>query len=147
QELAYLEQPVGTAAGGDYSVDRELQAVAVGTPDNPPIMRAAFREGIGCVAMAPDQDWGDLDSLPLLDRAPLAGDPADIPWPDGDLLGTSAPGGTVDVAALEAAAQWAFERESPEQVTLSLLVVHDGEIALERYAPGVDMSTRTRTWS
>jgi CubicO group peptidase (beta-lactamase class C family) len=32
-------------------------------------------------------------------------------------------------------------------VTLSLLVVHDGNIIHERYAPGVDMSTRTRTWS
>ena len=32
-------------------------------------------------------------------------------------------------------------------MTLSLLVVHDGKIVHERYAPGVDMSTRTRTWS
>jgi CubicO group peptidase (beta-lactamase class C family) len=30
---------------------------------------------------------------------------------------------------------------------LSLLVVHDGRIVHERYAPGVDMTTRTRTWS
>ncbi|MDX1578532.1 MAG: serine hydrolase, partial [Gemmatimonadota bacterium] len=33
------------------------------------------------------------------------------------------------------------------QVTLSLLVVHDGRLIHERYAPGVDMTTRTRTWS
>jgi CubicO group peptidase (beta-lactamase class C family) len=32
-------------------------------------------------------------------------------------------------------------------VTLSLVVVHDGRIVHERYAPGVDMGTRTRTWS
>jgi CubicO group peptidase (beta-lactamase class C family) len=32
-------------------------------------------------------------------------------------------------------------------VTLSLLVVHGGRIVHERYAPGVDASTRTRTWS
>jgi CubicO group peptidase (beta-lactamase class C family) len=49
--------------------------------------------------------------------------------------------------ALQAASNWAFERESPEQVTLSLLVVHNGMIVHERYAPGVDMTTRTRTWS
>lgn len=36
---------------------------------------------------------------------------------------------------------------SPYQVTLSLLVVHDGKIVHERYADGVDMHTRTRTWS
>jgi CubicO group peptidase (beta-lactamase class C family) len=45
------------------------------------------------------------------------------------------------------ASDWAFERESAEQVTLSLLVLHHGEIILERYADGVDMNTRTRTWS
>ncbi len=32
-------------------------------------------------------------------------------------------------------------------MTLSLLVVHDGRIVHERYAPGVDVTTRTRTWS
>jgi CubicO group peptidase (beta-lactamase class C family) len=53
----------------------------------------------------------------------------------------------VDAAALQAASDWAFERESEYQVTLSLLVVHDGKIIHEHYAPGVEMSTRTRTWS
>ena len=32
-------------------------------------------------------------------------------------------------------------------MTLSLLIVHDGRIVHERYAPGVDVTTRTRTWS
>jgi CubicO group peptidase (beta-lactamase class C family) len=40
-----------------------------------------------------------------------------------------------------------FERSSPEQKTISLLVLHKGEIVLERYADGFDMTTRTRTWS
>lgn len=146
QELAYLENPIGTADGGDYAVDAGLQAVAIGTSANPPVMRAAFREGLGCVVMAPDQDWDDIDSMPKLELPP-PGDAADIPWPNGDRLDSRAADESVDAEALEAAAEWAFERESPEQVTLSLLVVHDGEIVLERYAPGVEMSTRTRTWS
>src|SRR5690606_8313596 len=50
-------------------------------------------------------------------------------------------------AALQAASDWAFKRESPEQVTVSLIVVHDGRIVHERYAPGFDVTTRTRTWS
>jgi CubicO group peptidase (beta-lactamase class C family) len=53
----------------------------------------------------------------------------------------------VDAGALAAASDWAFERETPEQVTLSLLIVHGGQIIHERYAPGVNMSTKTRTWS
>ena len=47
----------------------------------------------------------------------------------------------------QAASDWAFGRESPEQVTLSLIVLHRGNIIHERYAAGVDMHTRTRTWS
>ena len=38
----------------------------------------------------------------------------------------------VDASALAAASDWAFDRESPEQVTLSLMVVHRGKIIHER---------------
>jgi CubicO group peptidase (beta-lactamase class C family) len=147
QELAFLPQPVGTPQGGDYEVDWARKAVAVGAEAGAPIMRAAFREGIGCVILAPDQTFADIERLPKLDLAPPAGDPARIPWPDGDLIedGGLPPG--IDAAALQAASDWAFNRESPEQVTLSLLIVHDGRIVLERYAPGVNVTTRTRTWS
>ena len=31
QELAYLRQPVGTTQGGDYKIDPERKAVAIGT--------------------------------------------------------------------------------------------------------------------
>ena len=146
-ELAFLPEAVGTAAGGDYVVDRERQMVAIGKPDGVPVIRAAFREGIGCVILAPDQTFEDIDSLPLLDTPPAPGDPATIAWPDGDLVEDAALSADVDAAALWAASDWAFDRESNYQDTLSLLIVHDGKIVHERYAPGVDMSTRTRTWS
>ncbi len=147
QELAYLPQPVGAAEGGDYKVDWERRAVAVGVPGGTPVMRAAFREGIGCVVLAPDQTFEDIDKLPRLDMPPLPGDPARIPWPEGDRVEDAALPEEVDREALAAASDWAFERESPEQVTLSLLVVYKGRLIHERYAPGVDMLTRTRTWS
>ena len=79
--------------------------------------------------------------------APLAGNPAEIAWPDGDRIEDAPLPAGVDAAALQAASDWAFDRESPEQVTLSLLVVKGGQIIHERYAPGVDVTTRTRTWS
>jgi CubicO group peptidase (beta-lactamase class C family) len=147
QELAYVTHPVGTAAGGDYSVNPELRAVAVGGGQSGPVIRAAFREGIGCVVMSPDQDFTAIDELPRQTLPPLAGDPAQIPWPDGDLLSNTAVGDDVDSSALQAASDWAFNRDTPEQDTLSLLVVHRGQIIHERYAQGVDMHTRTRTWS
>ncbi len=147
QELAFLPRPVGTPSGGDYEVDWRRQAVAIGAPGGTPIMRAAYREGIGCVILAPDQTFEDIDGLPELTLPPPAGDPAATAWPDGDLLGDGSLPAGVDWRALQAASDWAFDRPTPEQVTLSLMVVHDGRIIHERYAPGVDMTTKTRTWS
>ena len=147
QELAYLREPVGTPAGGDYEIDRERRAVAIGKAADGPVMRAAFREGIGCVIMAPDQTFDAIDSLPVVDMPAPPGDPATTPWPMGDLLTDKSLPAGVDDAVLQAASHWAFNRESPQQVTLSLVVVHDGKIIHERYAPGVDQTTRTRTWS
>jgi CubicO group peptidase (beta-lactamase class C family) len=149
QELAFLPSPVGTAQDGAYyTVDEERQAVAIGSPEGgTPVMRAAFREGVGCVILAPDQTLEDIDTLPQLNLPYPPGDPATIPWPQGDLVEQRSLPSDIDAAALEAASDWAFDRESPEQVTLSLLVVHNGQLIHERYAPGVDVSTRTRTWS
>jgi CubicO group peptidase (beta-lactamase class C family) len=147
QELAYIDTPVGTAQSGDYLVDTARKAVQVGTDVNQPIMRSAYRTGLGCVAMAPHQNFDDIDSLPELGTPALAGDPATIPWPDGDLVPPQKLPSTIDAAALQAASDWAFNRESKEQVTLSLLVVYKGQLIHERYAPGITIQTRTRTWS
>jgi len=147
QELAFLPDPIGTAEGGDYSVDWERRAVAIGAPGYVPTMRAAFRDGLGCVIMAPDQTFDDIDELPILSTPPLPGNPDGIPWPNGDLTGPINLPESVNEDALLAASDWAFHRESPEQVTLSLIVVHDGKIIHERYAQGVERTTKTRTWS
>lgn len=147
QELAYLQNPVGSPRGGDYEIDRERRAVAIGEPGGTPVMRAAFREGIGCVIMAPDQTFEDIETLPELTMEPPPGDADTVPWPDGDLVEDEPLPAGVDSAALEAAAEWAFDRPTDEQVTISLLVVKGDQIVLERYAPGFDRDTRTRTWS
>ncbi|MDP6653632.1 MAG: serine hydrolase [Gammaproteobacteria bacterium] len=147
KELAFFREPIGTPQGGDYKVDRNRRAVEIGATGAVPVMRAVFREGIGCVILPPDQDLGDIDRLPELTLPYPPGDAARIPWPNGDLLENTGLPTVVDGDALQAASDWAFDRESEEQVTLSLLVVYNGEIIHERYAPGFDVTTRTRTWS
>ncbi len=147
QELAYLREPVGTADGGEYVIDHDLRAVAIGGPESGTIIRAAFREGIGCVVMPPEQTFDDIDSLPKLELPYPDGDPATIPWPNGDMVAAKPLPAKVNAAALQAASDWSFDRESAEQVTLSLMVIHKGDIIHERYAPGIDRTTRTRTWS
>ncbi len=149
QELAFFRgNHVGTPQGGDYKVHHDWRAVTIGDPNGPaPAMTAAFREGVGCVILPPDQTVADIGELPILELAPPPGDPATIAWPEGDLLGDAVMPEYIDQAALDAASNWSFERDTPEQVTLSLLVVHRGQIVHERYADGVGMHTRTRTWS
>lgn len=146
QELAYLKNPIGTSKAGDYKVDWDQKTVAVGVAPNE-IMRAVYRKGIGCVILAPDQTFANTSELPMLDLAPLEGDFNNIPWPNGDLVPKTKLPKYIDTKALNNASGWAFERESKEQVTLSLIVVHKGNIILERYAEGVNMTTKTRTWS
>ncbi len=136
-----------SAEGGAYRINRGLHAVAVGGGVEGPIIRAAFREGVGCVVMSPTQDWSDIKDLPEQVLPPLAGDPAKIDWPMGDRIQGKPLPSQIDAAALQAASDWAFERSTPEQDTLSLLIVHRGDIVHERYATGIDMTTRTRTWS
>ncbi len=148
QELAYVdERRFGLTRATVATIDRNNRAVTFGGNGMGAPITAVFREGIGCVVMAPDQTTEDIDSLPAITLAPPAGDPAEIDWPMGDRLPERPLPAAVDADALEAAARWAFERDTPEQDTLSLMVVHKGQVLLERYAEGVDMHTRTRTWS
>jgi CubicO group peptidase (beta-lactamase class C family) len=147
QELAFFREPIGSADGGDYNIDWNRRAVEIGASGAVPVMRAVFREGIGCVILPPDQTLADIDGLPELTLPLPPGDPARIPWPNGDLVNSDGLLAGVDAVALEAASDWAFDRDSKEQVTLSLIVVYNGEIIHERYADGFDVSTRTRTWS
>ncbi|MEM9936954.1 MAG: serine hydrolase, partial [Bacteroidota bacterium] len=147
QELAY-SRPRGSALQGKYSIDYDRKTISVGEDGGQiPVMRAAYREGIGCVIMAPDQTLAEVETLPEITTPPLAGNAADILWPMGDKVEPVALPEGMDVDKLLAASNWAFERESPEQVTLSLLILHKGKILHERYADGVNMSTKTRTWS
>lgn len=147
QEVAYLRDPVGTVEGGNYVIEREHGAVAVGGGDDGVQIRAAFREGIGCVVLSPDQSVDDIDSLPELTLAYPDFNPATTSWPNGDLVDEKPIPAGVDGSLLQAASDWAFDRPTEEQDTLSLIVVHKGEIIHERYADGIDMATRTRTWS
>ncbi|PHQ28512.1 serine hydrolase domain-containing protein [Leeuwenhoekiella nanhaiensis] len=147
QELAYLEEPVGTAAGGDYVIDYKNKTVTIAASDSTSIMRAAYRAGIGCVILPPNQTFEIIEELPKQQLAPLSGDAASIPWPDGDLTKKQKLPKYIDKKLLQEASDWSFNRESEEQVTLSLLVLHKGQIIHERYAEGVDMHTKTRTWS
>jgi CubicO group peptidase (beta-lactamase class C family) len=147
QELKYLRNPIGNAQGGNYIIDWNRKTVTIGSTENTIVMRAVFREGIGCTILAPNQTFDKIDDLPIQSLPPLPGNSTTISWPEGDLVRKQKLPKYIDANVLAEASKWSFERESPEQVTLSLIVVHKGQIIHERYADGVDMYTKTRTWS
>ena len=88
-----------------------------------------------------------IDDLPIQTLAPLADDASKIAWPDGDLVPKIKLPKGVTATGILAASDWSFNRATPEQNTLSLIIVHKGKIIHERYAEGVDKHTKTRTWS
>lgn len=147
QELKYLKRTIGNAQGGDYTIDWDRKTVTIGPTKDTPVMRAVFREGIGCIILAPNQTFEVIDNLPTQSLPPLSGNTATIPWPEGDLVKKQKLPKYIDADLLAGASKWSFERESPEQITLSLIVVHKGQIIHERYAEGVNIYTKTRTWS
>ena len=109
QELKLVDGVVGTAKGGDYVVDQARKAVAIGSPwGGAPTMRAAYREGIGCVILSPDQTFEDIDQLPKISTPPPAGDAATIPWPDGDKIDAMPLPAGISANALQAASDWSF---------------------------------------
>ena len=155
QELAYLKEPIGNEQGGNYQIDRKLKMVSVGgnhgdateSDNEGTSISAVFRDGIGCVVLAPDQNSDDIATLPSIKIAQLKHDPATTDWPQGDLIKPLPQSNAIDQHLLDKASNWAFERATPEQDTLSLIVVHKGKIVHERYSDGIDVNTRTRTWS
>ena len=147
EELAYLgERVVGTASDGNYSVDLNRRGVLVGDGADGVQIGAVFRQGIGCVVMPPGMALEDTATFPSLPSSERPSDLDSVPWPLGDQIRASVLPEARKVA-VQGVSDWAFDRASPEQVTVSLVIVKGGQIIHERYAPGFDRHTKTRTWS
>jgi CubicO group peptidase (beta-lactamase class C family) len=103
---------------------------------------AIFREGIGCTAAEGKtveelraQGSGAATALPEPDPA--------VQWPEGDAtLVDNLPQG-VDATLLKQAVDFAFDEPEPEtpRRTRGIVVVYQGRIIAERYAPGFDKRT------
>jgi hypothetical protein len=94
---------------------------------------AIYRDGYGCTLKR-----GALAELPPL--TPVA----DKPLPDA-LPGTPQMRNDVDYAAIDAALDAAFADD--EAATRAVLVVKDGAVVAERYAPGFSAATPFLSWS
>jgi len=108
---------------------------------------AAYTEGLGCTLV---HDRLDPDRRRY--ARPLAQFSADAPtradlWPGGAQRAPAGPG--VDVQALDAALELAFAEPDPRRpvFTRAVVVVHEGRLIAERYAPGFDADMPLPGWS
>jgi CubicO group peptidase (beta-lactamase class C family) len=104
--------------------------------------RAVFRDGYGCTL----EGGAPLPALPPPRVAAPDPQRAQRPWPEGERV---APAPGVDAAKLAAALQAAFAEPDPQRLrrTRAVVVVHDGRIVAERYAPGYTPASVFHGWS
>ncbi len=111
----------------------EVVALVLGMPR----ARAVFRPGLGCT-----QVYGDPPVPAAL--APAAPPAPDLPWSAGGAAPAEPP-----AAAVEAAIERAFAEPGPprRRQTRAVVVVQDGRLVAERYAPGYGPETPMLSWS
>lgn len=81
--------------------------------------------------------------------APEPANPEAVPWPMGDLLSSDPLPVNVDQTKLAAALDKVFSEPIPNHLkrTRAAVIVYDGRILAERYAPGITKDTRLISWS
>ncbi|HSB68145.1 MAG TPA: serine hydrolase [Candidatus Methylomirabilis sp.] len=110
--------------------------------------RAIYHPDIGCVLMnGASQRPLAFSTGPGRVAGPWPG--ADRPWPAGERVMTDSPPWGVDAVKLGEAVESAFSEPDPVRLrrTRAVVVVHDGRILAERYAPGFTPATPLLGWS
>ncbi len=111
--------------------------------------KAIFRHGLGCTLMIGDMENIDLSaegaSVSIRDTH---GSQNGV-WPDGELVDTEHLPHALDGDKLKQAVDWAFKEPDPDLLrrTRALVIVYDGRIVAERYAPGFTANTPLPGWS
>jgi hypothetical protein len=107
---------------------------------------AVYREGRGCTLAIGISAEALRAQSPLPAPAPTRRDPE---WPEGERVDSTRPVRGLDIAALRAAVDAAFDapEPAPSRRTRAVVVVHDGRIIAERYAPGFSAEMPLLGWS
>ncbi|MEM7139026.1 MAG: serine hydrolase domain-containing protein [Myxococcota bacterium] len=133
---------VGLAADGfnfrsaEVDIDQGAQTVTVSHPGEPP-RQAVYALSQGCVILPRGTDALGFEPVSIEWRGPAADDP----WPLGE---TVTPGvSPIGRDALDAA----MERHMDRPGLRAIVVVHQGELVGETYAPGYGAMVPQRGWS
>ena len=132
---AYRSTPLDLVRVG---VDRASRSVT-GTLAGAARRTAVYRDGLGCV-LAIDATAAALAGVALPPLAPRAG----APWPDGESDSSPSPAPALARVLDDA---FADRADALPKRTRAVVVVHEGRIVAERYAPGITRATRLPGWS
>ncbi|MBP1740575.1 MAG: serine hydrolase [Deltaproteobacteria bacterium] len=151
-QITYREDvsPINPLAGIiDFKIDHAQKKVVAGSFG---LFKstALYREGCGCTLVTGTSEEA-LRKQQLTSPDPTAPLPRDpnAPWPIGDGGASEQGSGEVNTEKLKAALDAAFIESNPEKkkMTRAVLIVYDGKLIGERYAPDFDKSTSLLGWS
>ncbi|KIC93070.1 serine hydrolase domain-containing protein [Flavihumibacter solisilvae] len=128
-----------TADPGDSSVTATVAGLAR--------KKAIYRQGLGCTLINGTSE-AEVRKQKGAPGQMLLQDPDTIPWPNGDLLPLEPVKG-INQALLHHAMQVAFRETDPDRPlrTRAVVVLYEGQLIAEQYAPGFDRHTPMLSWS
>jgi CubicO group peptidase (beta-lactamase class C family) len=110
--------------------------------------RAIYHKQLGSILLS-GIDEEEIRSWEVNIPDPLPSHPESVPWPYGDLIQDSEEPSGINKKQIEKALDAVFSEPDPENLrrTRAVIVVFDGEIIAERYAPGITKNTPLIGWS
>ncbi|HKX98754.1 MAG TPA: serine hydrolase [Steroidobacteraceae bacterium] len=141
EDGSFVEVPDARRAAQAANVDRDARSVSLTLPNGITRTAREFPDQ-GCVILPRGRD--DVYFTPRRVQSALP-DPSTQPWPMGDLLPSTPLPADIDARKLVQAAAAAFD--PPEALTAAFVVSWRGRIIAERYASGINLSTRLPSWS
>ena len=142
QELSFF--PVSYASYDINTTDSSVTASVFGLAKS----KAIYRTGIGCT-LVNDLSEAEIRKQHFTIPQPPLQNRDTIAWPYGEMI-AEAPPAVIDTVQLNRAidnAMKATTKKGQPAYTRAFLVVYDGRIVGERYAPGFDKHSRLIGWS
>ena len=114
-------------------------------------LRAIYRDGCGCTILRgiAEDEFKQQEIGYIPPPQFFTGQRSKLPWPAGDHgpVDSLPPG--IDAVMLDKAMAAAFAEPNPQipRKTRAVVIVYDGKLIAERYAPGFDLNTPQLGWS
>ncbi|MBS1565948.1 MAG: serine hydrolase, partial [Bacteroidetes bacterium] len=132
---------------GSFSVDMKDSSVT-GSVIGFAKRKAVYRKGLGCTLLN-DVSEEQLRRQSFVLAKPPVINADSIDWPMGDRLPADSLPSNINKNLLMNAVDSAFAERDPKKKvgTRAVLVIYDGRLVAERYAPGYDLHSKMLGWS